>query len=150
VAIHGECGTDVIQFQSQMQGDRWTSKDEFFRTLMTIVHVQAPHMFEQKKYLRVRSFCLSDAVPLLLATTLTSFGVGLQQDPKCKEQRNKLYFAIHQLGAKAGVKLLADSFERACQGDDNNEKEPKARFVAISFKYADMAHAEAQKGLRYT
>lgn len=141
VAIHGCSGTNIMQFVLAIQGERWTSKDDFFRALMTLVYVKAPRLVEERKYVHAITTCLNESRSLPLATSLTSFGKALRQDFKSREQINKLCFSLHRVAAEAAVTLLTESFEHACQGDGTNNMVVKARFVRFCFHYADSARA---------
>jgi hypothetical protein len=145
VAVHGCKVVNNTHFISRVQGNRWTSKEDFFRTLMTIIHVKAPRLLDQKQHRH--AFTLSTTVfqPLLTATSLTGFGRTLTQGPKSSEQVMRLRLSSHQFAAKVGAMLLIDAFEEAARSKDTI---PRDHFVEVVYFYGEETHRQALRALR--
>jgi hypothetical protein len=111
VAIIGGCGINLMGLMTSMQGMKWTSTDQFFRTLMAIILVEAPRLINQSQPKQTLDLLIQEAEIFMYATALTPFGIALRQDAKKEAQYQKLRFASHQTAARAGTQITNDHFE---------------------------------------
>jgi hypothetical protein len=118
VALANCRGIDHMQLASQIWGGRWKTGQEFLREVLSLVHVDAPRCIERGDFERALDLCIEEAQSIVLATTMTEFGINLEYDQHFRAQYPRLDFSVYYTATRAGSKLINQILDTIEQSSD--------------------------------